>query len=86
MPFRKLSKTTIEKLEECLRIEQEENNEDHCMMKNMLYAVAPLYRRGLIKVRKIEVDNKTLDCIFLTEAGKEYLRNLKSNHQNIKVV
>lgn len=77
MYFRPLSKSMIEKLKECHKIEQEGNHEKHCMMEDMSYAVAPLYKRGLIYVAKSEVDNKALHCIFLTQAGKDYLMKLK---------
>lgn len=78
MYFRPLSKSMIEKLKECHKIEQEGSQDKHCTIEDMPYAVAPLYKRGLIEVRKRVVDNKNLHCIFLTQAGKDYLRNLKN--------
>lgn len=78
MYFRPLSKSMIEKLKECQKKEQEGNHEKHCTMEDMSYAVAPLYKRGLIDIRESVVDTKTLHCIFLTKAGKDYLRNLKN--------
>jgi DNA-binding MarR family transcriptional regulator len=68
----------IEKLKECQKKEQEGSHEKHCTMEDMSYAVAPLYKRGLIDIRESVVDTKTLHCIFLTKAGKDYLRNLKN--------
>ncbi|HEY5371892.1 MAG TPA: hypothetical protein VIJ75_23150 [Hanamia sp.] len=68
----------IQKLKECHQIEQIGDDEVYCTMEDMSYAVAPLYKRGLIEVRKSVVDNKTLHCIFITQAGRDYLKNLKN--------
>lgn len=76
MYLRPLSKSMIQKLIQCQKIEQEGNRERQYRMEDMSYAVAPLYKRGLIEVRKNVVDNKILHCVFLTQAGKDYLKNL----------
>jgi len=78
MYFRPLSNSMIQKLKECHQIEQIGDDEVYCTMEDMSYAVAPLYKRGLIEVRKSVVDNKTLHCIFITQAGRDYLKNLKN--------
>jgi hypothetical protein len=51
-------------------------------MEDMSYAVAPLFKRGLIEVRKQLVDNKVLHCIHLTKDGIEYLEKLKPMEKN----
>lgn len=78
MYFRPLSNSMIEKLKECHQIEQIGSEEVYCTMEDMSYAVAPLYKRGLIEVRKSIVDNKMMHCIFITQAGRDYLKNLKN--------
>jgi hypothetical protein len=77
MYFPPLSESMIKKLKECHKIEHEGNQDKHCTMEDMSYAVGPLYKRGLIDVRKSTVDNKPLHCIYLTQAGRDYLKNLK---------
>lgn len=77
MYSRPLSKSIIEKLKQCHRMQQEGQDDKHCTMENMLYALAPLYKRGLIDVQKKIVDNKALHCMYLTQAGKDYLKNLE---------
>jgi hypothetical protein len=54
----------------------DEANGKPYMMEDMRYAVAPLFKRGLIEVKKEVVDNKILHCIHLTREGIEYLEKL----------
>ena len=67
----------IEKLKQCHKMKQEGHDDKHCTMEDMLYAVAPLYKRGLIDVKKKVVNHKALHCIYLTQAGTDYLENLE---------
>ena len=76
MYFRPLSNSMIQKLKECYKKQQEEDHEEHCTMEDMSYALAPLYKRGLIEIKKRVVESKTLHCIYVTEAGIKYLNNL----------
>ncbi len=46
-------------------------------MEDMNYAVAPLFKRGLIEIKKQVVDNKILDCIYVSKDGLEYLEKLE---------
>lgn len=75
--FRPLSESMIQKLKECRKAELDEGNERPFMMEDMTYAVAPLFKRGLIEIRKQIVENKTLQCIHLTKDGIDYLERLK---------
>jgi hypothetical protein len=47
----------------------------------MSYAVAPLFKRGLIDLKKEMVDNKVLECIHLTRKGIEYLKKLNTSEK-----
>lgn len=78
MYFRPLSNSMVQKLKECYEKQQKEEHEEHCTMEDMSYALAPLYKRGLIEIRKRTVENKTLHCIYVTEAGIKYLSNLNN--------
>ena len=75
--FRPLSESMIQKLKQCREAELDADNEKPYTMEDMSYAVAPLFKRGLIEVKKQMVDNKVLHCIHLTKDGVEYLEKLK---------
>lgn len=77
--FRPLSESTIQKLKQC---RQSELKERHFTMEDMNYAVAPLFKRGLIELKKEIVDNKYLQCIHLTKDGIEYLEKLSPVESN----
>jgi hypothetical protein len=46
-------------------------------MEDMSYAVAPLFKRGLIEIKKQVVENKLLHCVHVTKDGVEYLEKLE---------
>jgi hypothetical protein len=74
--FRPLSESMIQKLKKCRQAELDAENEKPYTMENMRYAVAPLFKRGLIEVKRQLVDNKLLHCIHLTQDGIEYLEKM----------
>lgn len=75
--FRPLSKSMVQKLQQCR--EKELNEVDKpCTMDELNYAVAPLYKRGLIETKKRLVDHKVLLCIYVTAAGIDFLNKLES--------
>lgn len=76
MYFRPLSKYMIQKLKECHRVEQESNGQP-CTMQSLSYVVGPLYKRGLIEIRKSQVGNKVIHFIHVTQTGKDYLETIK---------
>jgi hypothetical protein len=75
--LRPLSKSMIEKLKICHEKEIYESD-NPCTMEDMNYAVAPLYKRGLIETKKRVINNKTLVCIYVTPAGREFLKKLET--------
>lgn len=75
--FRPLSESMIQKLKQCRQAELDGSNERPYTMEDMSYAVAPLFKRGLIEIKKQLVDNKVLHCIHVTKDGIEYLEKLK---------
>lgn len=75
--FRPLSPSMVQKLKQCRQIELDGDHFKHCTMEDMTYAVAPLYKRGLIEIKKSVVDNKVLHCIYVTSAGIEFLKKLE---------
>jgi hypothetical protein len=74
--FRPLSESMIQKLKLCREAELQSVNEKPVTMEDMSYAVAPLFKRGLIEIKKQVVENKQLHCIHLTRDGIEYLEKL----------
>lgn len=74
--FRPLTKSMIQKLRDCREKELMGNGEP-CKMDEMNYAVAPLYKRGLIETKKLIVNNKDLMVVYVTQAGIEFLKNLE---------
>ncbi|MEO8852713.1 MAG: hypothetical protein ABI359_02985 [Ginsengibacter sp.] len=78
MYFRPLSKSTIQKLKECYQKDHGNSDDNYCMMDDMSHALAPLYKRALIEVKRSVVYNKTLYCIFLTKTGEDFVRNLNA--------
>lgn len=64
--------------------ELDEINQRHYTMEDMRYAVAPLFKRGLIEIKKEMVENKMLECIHLTLDGIEYLEKLNLEEKNYK--
>lgn len=74
--FRPLSESMIQKLKQCRQTEVG-TAERPCTMEDMSYAVAPLFKRGLIEIKKQVVENKLLHCIHVTKDGIEYLEKLK---------
>jgi DNA-binding MarR family transcriptional regulator len=75
----------IQKLKQCHEAEMDTATQKPYMMEDMSYAVAPLFKRGLIEVKKEVVDNKLLHCIHLTKEGIEYLENLKPVEKHAQV-
>ena len=72
----------IQKLKDCHQSEQDGENKKHCTMEDMSYAVAPLFKRGLIEIKKELVENKMLHCIHLTQDGIDYLEKLNISDKN----
>lgn len=71
----------IQKLKQCRQSELHEFSEKPCTMEDMSYAVAPLFKRGLIEIKKQVVDNKLLHCVHVTKDGVEYLERLKVGNE-----
>jgi hypothetical protein len=83
--FRPLSSSMIQKLKQCRKAELDTSNKKVFTMEDMSYAVGPLFKRGLIEMKKEAVDNKVLECIHLTKDGIEYLEKLNHVEKNSKV-
>lgn len=77
---RPLSDSMIQKLKQCRQIELNDTPGWPCTTEDMTYALAPLYKRGLIDVKKQLIDNKVLHCVYLTKDGIEFLGKLNQNN------
>jgi hypothetical protein len=74
--FRPLSESMVQKLKQCYQREQNGPYNKPCTIEEMTYAVAPLYKRGLIEIKKQVVENKVLHCVYVTSEGLEYLKRV----------
>jgi len=63
----------IDKLRECLDKESSNNGTLPCLPEEMKSSLSGLYKRGFIGTRMEVVNNKKLLCIYVTEAGKNFL-------------
>jgi hypothetical protein len=50
-----------------------------CLPDEMKSSLAGLYKRGLIETSMEIVDNKKQLCLYVSEAGKKFLQQLKSS-------
>ena len=70
------TKRMIEKLKECNEKELSSHEKIPCFPEEMKSSLAGLYKRGLIDTRMEIVNNKKQLCIYITESGKKFLREL----------
>lgn len=54
-----------------------------CLPEDIKYALAPLYKRGYIGLRKVKKDNKEIMAVFVTPAGINVLEYLHHNKSDI---
>lgn len=80
--FRPLSDSMLQKLKQCRQSELDTIHEKPFTMEDMSYAVAPLFKRGLIELKKEIVENKLLHCVHVTKDGIEYLEKLNPAKEN----
>ena len=73
--FRPITKSMIQKLKDCREKELKGDGEP-CKMDDMNYAVAPLYKRGLIGTKQVTINNKVLLGVYVTEAGINFLSQI----------
>lgn len=67
----------IEKLRECHEKELNSGLQIPCFPEEMKSSLAGLYKRGLINTRMEIIDNKKQLCIYVTDAGKDFLKKLE---------
>jgi hypothetical protein len=72
------TKRMIEKLKECKEKEIAGNGSIPCLPEEMKSSLAGLYKRGLIDTRMDIVNNKKQLCIYVTEAGNNFLKKMES--------
>ncbi|HUS01236.1 MAG TPA: hypothetical protein VMY77_05895 [Chitinophagaceae bacterium] len=68
--MRPLTKTMLAKLIFCRELEIQGQL---CMPEDIKYALAPLYKRGYIGLRKERINGKELMAVFTTPEGIHYL-------------
>ncbi len=73
---KQLTKIMIAKLQDCHE-KQSENNNHPCLEEDLKGSLAALYKRGLVDTKMQDIKGKKLLCIVVTDAGVEYLKNLK---------
>ncbi len=75
------TKRMIEKLKECLEKELKNNGKIPCLPEEMKSSLAGLYKRGLIDTRMEIINNKKQLCLFVTESGKTFLKELETSNR-----
>ena len=68
--LRPLTKTMLNKLVYCRELELQGQP---CMPEDIKYALAPLYKRGYIGLKKEKINGKELMAVFTTPEGIHYL-------------
>lgn len=71
------SNRMIEKLKDCFEKELNGGEKTPCLPEEMKSSLAGLYKRGLIDTRMDMVNNKKQLCIYVTETGKRFLKELE---------
>ena len=67
----------IKKLRNCLKRELEENKP--FLAEEMKSSMPGLYRRGLIITKMENIGGKRLLCIYASDRGKKYLKELDND-------
>lgn len=78
LSMRPPTKRMIEKLTECHDKELKSGLVIPCLPEEMKSSLAGLYKRGLINTRMEVLDNKKQLCIYVTDAGKNFLKKLEA--------
>lgn len=71
--IRPLTRTMISSLLQCRQIELEGKI---CMPDDIKYALAPLYKRGYISLRKTAINGKEIMGVFTTPSGLNCLEQV----------
>ncbi len=79
---RKPTKRMIAKLKECLEKESKHEGTLPCLPEEMKSSLAGLYKRGLVNTRMEVLNNKKQLCIYVTEAGKNFLKEIENQTRN----
>jgi hypothetical protein len=79
---RPLTKTMLAKLLHCRRIELAG---EYCLPDNIKYALAPLYKRGYIELRKTNVNGREIMAVFTTPEGIDFVEHFNAK-QSIQQV
>lgn len=74
--IRPLTKTMLSKLLLCRQIELEGRQ---CLPDDIKYALAPLYKRGYIELKRTVVNGREIMAVFTTAEGVSYLEHFNAN-------
>jgi hypothetical protein len=74
--IRPLTKTMLAKLLHCRQIELEGQC---CLPDDIKYALAPLYKRGYIELKRTNVNGREIMAVFTTPEGVNYLEHFKAD-------
>jgi hypothetical protein len=77
--IRPLTRTMLSSLVQCRKIELEGKV---CMPDEIKYALAPLYKRGYISLRKTTINGKEIMAVFTTPSGLNCLQQLNEKVNN----
>ena len=74
---RPLTKRMIEKLKDCHDKQIKSNGTNPCLQEELKGSLAGLYKRGLVNTKMADINGKSLLCLFVTDTGVNYLRNIE---------
>lgn len=72
---RPLTKIMMKKLKDCY--EKQSDGGHPCLQEDLKGSLAALYKRGLIDTRLEDINGKRILCVYVTDAGINYLNNLE---------
>lgn len=73
------TKRMIAKLKECHEKELASGEKIPCLPEEMKSSLAGLYKRNLIETRMEIVNNKKQLCLYVSEAGINFLKQLENS-------
>ena len=76
---RQPTKRMIAKLRECHEKELASGEKVPCLPDEMKSSLAGLYKRGLIETRMEIINNKKQLCLYVSEAGKNLIKQLENS-------
>jgi hypothetical protein len=66
----------VGKLKQCRQIELNGIKDRTCSLRDIENHLGPLYKNGLVNTKKKIIDTKEFHCIYVAEAGIDFLNRI----------